>query len=135
MADGGDYDLWYRLPTVGINQTVKGSTIYMSGKLDNVIADEDAFMYVKGALNQNYFKVNSIDELTQAIKDNFGFTEVKKVGFVSVVVNDQVGVSCVVEGTVDGQAGVYTLKHNTEGNTLTTFQFEGMTVDISDLYF
>ena len=135
MADGGDYDLWYRLPTVGINQTVKGSTIYMSGKLDNVIADEDAFMYVKGALNQNYFKVNSIDELTQAIKDNFSFTEVKKVGFVSVVVNDQVGVSCVVEGTVDGQAGVYTLKHNTEGNTLTTFQFEGMTVDISDLYF
>ena len=134
MADGGDYDLWYRLPTIGIDQTVKGSTIYMSGKLDNVIADESAFIYVKGALNQNYFKVNSIEELKTAIQ-SLGFDSVNKVGFISVVVNGQVGVSCVVEGTVDGEVGVYALKHQTEGNTLTSFQFEGMTVDVSDLYF
>ena len=136
------YDKWYTLPSLGITQTVEDSTVYFSGKLTNIIEDAATFAQYKDALNQQYFTVNSIDDLKTAITTGtidgttpFNFESVDKVGFVGMQVDGNAAVTCVVEGKVDGVQGVYALKHNAAGNTETSFQWLGFTFDVSGLYF
>lgn len=137
------FDKWGYLPTPNLKQTIDNSTgiISLSGKLTDVLTNWNDD--VAAALNQSYFSnITDANSLKTAIKNGgFGFTDVEKVGFVGLTVNGKDAVSCVVMGKTseNGTSGIYTLKHQNEGNgqSYFTWNANGVTVkcDISGLTF
>lgn len=140
-GDKAGFKNWGYLPSVGLEQTVIGDTVFMSGKLTDVltlVGDDGKFEAgLKEGLNFRYFNnVEKPDDLKTAIKNgDFGFTAVEKVGFIGLEKDGDQAVSCVVYGTTTNGTGVYCLKWKNTGNTQTTFQWEGITCDISGLSF
>ena len=134
------FENWGYLPTPGLTQAVgPDDTIYISGRLNNVL--DDLNDDVLAGLNHQYFTdITDADSLKNAIiNGGFGFTAVEKVGFIGLNVNGKEAVSCVVEGTVGGKDGIYTLKHATSGNSQYTFQWKAgdatIICDISEVTF
>ena len=140
-GDNAGFQNWGYLPSVGLEQTVIGDTVFVSGKLTDVLTqvgeDDKIEANILAGLNYAYFTgITTPDSLKTAIVNGgFGFTAVEKVGFIGLEKGTSRAVSCVVYGTTSNGTGMYCLKWNTAGNTQTTFQWKGLTCDISGLSF
>lgn len=100
--DQEDWGKWADLPTVGLKQTVSGSTIKLSGELD-AINDENYADY-KDAIEQ-WLSGTAADFAafkSALTAQGYDMEDVTEVGFAALVVDGQVAVTCVVNdnGTV-----------------------------------
>ena len=154
--DGGSTANWYVLPSLEIDQqvTVTDPTtmeVELSGTVVNVLDDANWTDEVVAALNNQYFTgVTDQQSLIDQIKTSWDFSDVTKVGFVTIRANGRNNVSCVVEGTRSSgsditTADVYTLRWkeytsadpSNTGKIFTWGSAVGLnvTVDISGLHF
>ena len=130
--DQDKWGLWDELPTVGLNQTVDGTTIKLSGKLDAINAEN--YANYKAAIEQwlggdaanfNAFK-------TALTEQSYDVENVTEVGFAALVVDGKVAVTCVVN---DGDE-VRALKSSDATFKWTPSANVGeITVDVSGLEF
>ena len=142
--EGGSTANWYVLPSLNVEQSVTrnadGSlSVAFTGTVTNIL--DNLTQDIKDALANQYFTNCSTVEDIKGDVETWGFTNVEKVGFITINVNGKNNVSCVVEAELDGEAGIYALRQreydSSFGGKMFVWSGSGTTVygDISALTF
>ena len=140
MSETGAYSKWYLLPTLGLKQEIKDGTIYQSGKVTAITAEN--FASYKAALDQWFGGATNLadfDAFKTAV-DNDGTITVDKdkisnYGYVLTKVGTHNNVALVVELTDGATKTVVYAKQNDTSKDLGYADVVYHMVDISGLYF
>ena len=138
--DAGNQSKWYLLPTLGLKQEIKGGTIYQSGKVTAITAEN--FASYKAALDQWFggstnladfaaFKAAVVNDSTMTVDK----TKISNYGYVLTAVGDHSNVALVVELTDGATKTVVYAKQNASNKNLNYSDVVYNMVDISGLYF
>ena len=138
--DAGNQSKWYLLPTLGLKQEIKNGTIYQSGKVTAITAEN--FASYKAALDQwfggstnladfNAFKTAVVNDSTMTVDK----TKITNYGYVLTAVGDHSNVALVVELTDGATKTVVYAKQNATAKNLGYSDVVYNQVDISGLYF
>ena len=140
MSETGAYSKWYLLPTLGLKQEIKGGTIYQSGKVTAITAEN--FASYKAALDQWFggstnladfdaFKTAVANDSTMTVDK----TKITNYGYVLTKVGTHNNVALVVELTDGATKTVVYAKQNATAKNLGYSDVVYNQVDISGLYF
>ena len=138
--DAGNQSKWYLLPTLGLKQEIKNGTIYQSGKVTAITAEN--FASYKAALDQWFggstnladfdaFKTAVVNDSTMTVDK----TRITNYGYVLTAVGDHSNVALVVELTDGATKTVVYAKQNATAKNLGYSDVVYNQVDISGLYF
>ena len=138
--DAGNQSKWYLLPTLGLKQEIKNGTIYQSGKVTAITAEN--FASYKAALDQWFggstnladfgaFKTAVVNDSTMTVDK----TKITNYGYVLTAVGDHSNVALVVELTDGATKTVVYAKQNATAKNLGYSDVVYNQVDISGLYF